>query len=75
MCIAVPGQLIERSGRQGRVDINGNILNVDLGVVAAQAGDYVLVHAGCAISILNKQEKEEMDELFTLLSEVDDDHA
>ena len=70
MCVAVSGRLIERSGRRGKVEISGNILSVELGLVGAEVGDYVLVHAGCAISILPKREQEELEELFSLLNEV-----
>ena len=69
MCVAVSGRLIERTGHKGKVEINGNILSVELGLVDAQLGEYVLIHAGCAISILKKNEKEELDELFSLLLE------
>jgi len=73
MCIAIPGKLIEKDGNQGRVDINGNILNIRLGVVDAKVGDYVLVHAGCAISVVKKDEEAELLELFELLREVTDE--
>jgi hydrogenase expression/formation protein HypC len=73
MCVAVSGRLIERSGRQGKAEINGNIIPVELGLVSAQVGDYVLIHAGCAISVIPKSENEELEELFSLLSEVIDE--
>jgi len=73
MCIAVAGTLIEADGRRGKVDIQGNILDVELGAVRAKAGDAVLVHAGCAISVLKKEEKDELDELFALLDEMNDE--
>ena len=73
MCIAIPGKLIEKNGRQGRADVGGNILSVELGLVDAEIGDFILIHAGCAISVLPKDEKEELDELFALLCEATDD--
>jgi hydrogenase expression/formation protein HypC len=73
MCVAVSGRLIERSGRRGKVEINGNILPVELGLVNASVGDFVLLHAGCAISVLDKKENEALEELFSLLSEVTDE--
>ena len=73
MCIAIPGKLIEADGRKGKVDIKGNLLNVELGAVNAKKGDTVLVHAGCAISVLKDEEAEEMDELFRLLGELNDE--
>lgn len=75
MCIAVSGKLIEQNGRRGKVDISGNILPVELGLIKARTGDFVLVHAGCAISVLPKDEKQELDDLFALLNEVmNEDH-
>lgn len=67
MCIAVSGQLTEINGRQGKVNIRGNILPVDLGIVDAKIGDYLLVHAGCALSVLPRDEHEELEALFAEL--------
>lgn len=64
MCIAVAGMVIEKEGNKGKVNVRGNILNAELALVNAQVGDYVLLHAGCAISRVNKSEVEELDELF-----------
>jgi hydrogenase expression/formation protein HypC len=69
MCVAISGKLIEKNGRRGKADIGGNILPVELGLVDADIGDYVLVHAGCAVSVLPKEEHEALDELYALLSE------
>jgi hydrogenase expression/formation protein HypC len=68
MCIAVPGKLISRDGDQGRCDVRGNIVSVELGLVDAELGDYLLIHAGCAIQ---KVEQEEAKEILELLSLVD----
>ena len=67
MCIAVPGKLIEVDGSHGRADVRGNLLPVELALVQARVGDYVLVHAGCAISLLKQTEAEELNELFALV--------
>ncbi len=67
MCIAIPGKLITMEGSRGTADIRGNILPVELGIVKAHIGDYILVHAGCAISVISKSEAEELDELFKLV--------
>ena len=64
MCIAVSGKLIEIDGHIGKADIRGNILPVELGIVRANVGDYVLIHAGCAISVLNKSEAEELGDII-----------
>lgn len=67
MCIAVPGKLIERKDGRGKVDVRGNLVTVELGIVNAHIGDWVLVHAGCAISVVKQSEAEELNELFDLV--------
>jgi hydrogenase expression/formation protein HypC len=67
MCIAVPGKLIEIAGTRGKVDVRGNILPVELGLVQASIGDYLLIHAGCAISVVPQSEAEEIQELLDLV--------
>ena len=63
MCIAVAGKLIARDGAAGRVSVRGNVVSADLGLVDAEIGDYVLVHAGCAIARISRAESEELDAL------------
>lgn len=64
MCVAMPGKVIEINGLVGKVDFQGNIVDVNLGIVDAQIGDYVLVHAGCAIEIMKQDAAEELISLF-----------
>ena len=61
MCLAVPGKIISVSGedlaRQGRVDFGGILKEVNLAYLPeAQLGDYVLVHVGFAISVVDEEE-------------------
>ena len=61
MCLAVPGKIISISGedlaRQGRVDFGGVLKEVNLAYVPqAQVGEYVLVHVGFAISVVDEEE-------------------
>jgi hydrogenase expression/formation protein HypC len=71
MCIAVAGRVVEKDGNKGKVDVRGNILRAELSLVDAQVGDYVLMHAGCAISLVTKSEVEELDELFSEMETYD----
>lgn len=71
MCIAVAGRVVEKEGHKGKVDVRGNILRAELSLVDAQVGDYVLLHAGCAISLITKSEVEELDELFAQMEFID----
>lgn len=70
MCVALPGKVIHIDGMLGKVDFQGNIVDVNMGVVDAQVGDYVLVHAGCAIEVVQKDMAEEIFELFAELESI-----
>lgn len=70
MCIAIPGKVMEISGSSARVDFNGNIVNVNTGLVEPQVGQYVLVHAGCAIEVMEQDKANELIELFNELEEL-----
>lgn len=62
MCLSVPAQVVAVSGedpltRTGKVSLGGVFKEVSLAYVPeAQIGDYVLVHVGFAISIIDEQE-------------------
>jgi len=62
MCLAIPGKIISVSDdeplmRMGRVSFSGVIKDVSLALVPeANVDDYVIVHAGFAISIIDEQE-------------------
>lgn len=60
MCLAVPGQVIERQGDEATIDLQGSRLRVStLLTPEVGAGDWVLVHAGFAITQLDEQEARE----------------
>jgi hydrogenase expression/formation protein HypC len=69
MCIAIPGKITEIEGNKGLVSFGGTEMKVHLGMVEANVGEYVLVHAGCAIEILPEDRAMEMIKLF---EELDD---
>lgn len=53
MCLAIPGKILDDK----RVDFNGVIREVSFDLVPkAKVGDYVLVHAGFAIEIVDLEE-------------------
>lgn len=57
MCLAVPGQVVSREGDDMMVDFQGTQSPVGaLMTPEAQPGDWVLVHAGYAISLLDEAE-------------------
>jgi hydrogenase expression/formation protein HypC len=61
MCLAVPGRIVTVAGedvtRSGRVDFGGLTKEINLAFVPeAQIGDYVLVHVGFAITVIDEAE-------------------
>lgn len=71
MCIAIPGKVISIQDRMARVDFQGAQMDVNIGLVAAEVGSYVLVHAGCAIEVMQKDKALELIELFAELDALD----
>lgn len=75
MCLAIPGLLLNVTGddplwRSGRVDFSGVLKQVHLACVPEAApGDYVLVHAGMAISIVDPDEARTLLEHARLLGD------
>ena len=66
MCLAVPGKIESIEGtdpifRTGKVSFGGIVKNINLAYVPeAKIGDYVLVHVGFAISIIDEAEAQEV---------------
>lgn len=72
MCLAVPARVIEISGDLARVDFGGGVIReVNISLVDVEVGDYVLVHAGYAIQVLDEEEAEETLELWRELLEIE----
>ena len=70
MCIAVPGIVVSIDGNYAKVDFKGNIMKVNTGLVEPTPGDYVLVHAGCAIEVINNDSALELAGLFDEIENV-----
>ncbi|MFI5336867.1 MAG: HypC/HybG/HupF family hydrogenase formation chaperone [Opitutales bacterium] len=77
MCLAVPGKVLEITGedpllRSARVSFGGVVKVVSLACTPeAKTGDYVLVHVGLAISIVDPQEAEETYEYLRQMGELE----
>lgn len=69
MCVAAAGKVISIDGTIATVDFTGNIVRAEAGLVAVKPGDYVLVHAGCIIQKLTKQDAEDIQGLFAEVEE------
>lgn len=66
MCLAIPALLIERQDHdRAVVDLGGIRKEISVALVPeAQAGDYVIVHVGYAIGLLDPTEAERTLSLF-----------
>lgn len=64
MCVAFPGLIKRISGRYAQVDFAGTLAQVNLALVDAKVGDYVLVHAGMAIQVMQPEQARELTDLY-----------
>lgn len=69
MCIAIPGKVITINNDNGIVDFNGVKREIYLFFVPeVEIGDFILVHAGCAIEIIDEEEAQKTIEALKELS-------
>lgn len=65
MCLAIPAKVIEVKENAAKVDFGEGVLrDVNVTLVDARVGEYVLVHAGYAIQVLDKKSAEETLQLW-----------
>ena len=78
MCLAIPGELIEVSDgealmRTGKVRFGGAVKEVNLACVPeARVGDFVTVHVGLALSVVDREEAERVFEYLREVGELRD---
>ena len=78
MCLAVPGKLISVDDspsllRTGKVNFGGILKEANLAYVPeAKVGDYVLVHVGFALSIVDEDEANQVFEYLRRMDELAD---
>lgn len=78
MCLSIPGRITEikldGSLSMGKVDFGGVIKEVCLDYVPeAKVGQYVLIHVGFAISVMDEEEAQESLKLFREMAEFEDE--
>ncbi len=78
MCLAIPGKIIEFTDalddvfRIAKVDYGGIQKEVNMSMLPeAKIGDYVMVHVGVAISIVDEQEANETAKFLRQMGEYD----
>ena len=77
MCLAIPGKVIEvfedRGLRMGRVDFGGTVRKACLEhLPEATLGDYVLVHVGFALSLVDPEEAQRTYKFLEELEQLDE---
>ena len=75
MCLAIPMEITElKDGGLAAVTVMGTVRDVALDLTPqAQVGDFVLVHAGFAIEIVDRQYAEETLELIQDMADMLED--
>jgi hydrogenase expression/formation protein HypC len=67
VCLAIPGKVIEidKNKEHATVDYgDGTKRKANISLVSVKIGDYILVHAGFAIEVLDEKEANETLDLF-----------
>jgi len=79
MCLAIPGKIISIDNqiddifRMAKVSFDGIIKEVNLAMVSeAVVGDYVLVHVGSAISVVDEEEARATMKVLLNMDELND---
>ncbi len=70
MCLAIPALIKKIEGKEAEVEIGGIFRRISLWLTPeAKTGDYVLVHTGYAISIVDQEEALETLKMFRQMAE------
>lgn len=64
MCLAIPGKIISSKNDHALVNFNGIKKEVNISLVKAKKGDWVIVHTGFAIQKLSKESAFEVLKLY-----------
>ena len=71
MCLAIPALIKKIQGEEADVEIGGVSRHISIQLTPdAKVGDYVLLHTGYAISIIDQDEAKETLALFEQIAEV-----
>jgi len=72
MCLAIPAKVVSVEEDKAKVDFGEGVLReVNVALVNAKIGDYVLVHAGYAIQVLDEKEALETLRLWSEILEME----
>jgi hydrogenase expression/formation protein HypC len=72
MCLAIPTLIKSIDGQNAEVELNGVRRTISLALTPeATVGDYVIVHTGFALSVLDEKEAQETLQLFAEIEELE----
>ena len=75
MCLAVPVRVVSIEGNEAEVEIGGVRRRVSIMLTPeANVGDYVLLHTGYAINVLNEAEAQETLKILEEMASLDEVH-
>ena len=76
MCLAIPGQIVTKDAGMGVVDVRGNRMRAGLLLVPeAGIGDWVLLHAGFAITKITPDDAAETNALWDQIEDLKREEA
>jgi hydrogenase expression/formation protein HypC len=64
MCLAVPGRIVSINGQNAMIDFGGVQREANVSLIEPNVGDYVVVHAGFAIQVVDEEEARETIKLW-----------
>jgi hydrogenase expression/formation protein HypC len=75
MCLAVPVRVVSIEGNEAEVEISGVKRRVSIVLTPeARVGDYVLLHTGYAINVINEAEAQETLNILEEMASLDEVH-
>ncbi len=75
MCLAVPVKVVSIEGNEAEVEISGVKRRVSIVLTPeARVGDYVLLHTGYAINVINEAEAQETLNILEQMADLDEVH-
>ena len=75
MCLAVPVRVVSIEGNEAEVEIGGVKRRVSIMLTPeANVGDYVLLHTGYAINVINEAEAQETLKILEEMASLDEVH-
>jgi hydrogenase expression/formation protein HypC len=73
MCLAIPALVTSVEGMEAEVEVGGVSRRASIMLTPeVKAGDYVLLHTGYAITVVDEEEAQETLEMFREMAEAED---